>query len=525
MSSKKKRGRKSSDNLDDSVSSAYQSALENLSSLSPSVPLEPHTPDKDSSLSDVGSNFATPVAAGTPTKSIAAQFIAGERQQVASVPTDKQLFIQIDDSLDNYKPDTSFIDLTLSDIGDISNVEKPSITISSNDSTPEKLNISPAAHKVNALEEIVIISDEDDSIDKTDDESEGNTTYDERGNTVVSTTIDPQTPDLTISSNSSGTDIDIIKMYKSIEEFDENLPPTVTLLTNELGSKVYIVGTAHFSRESQDDVSLVIRNVCPDIVLVELCAARVHMLSYDEKTLLEEAKNINFAKIRSITKANGLLNGLFYILMLNMSAKITEDLGLAPGGEFRRALEELKNLPVNNATVLHLGDRSINVTLQRAFNGLSLWQTIKIVSKLIFSNKTITKEEVEQCKQKDLLEELMEQMAGEYPVFREVFVNERDLYLCHSLTLAAAQTRLLPNGKSRPVKVVGVVGIGHSAGIAKNWGKVDESQIPAILVVPPARLSTRVFKATVKYGLLTLISYGVFRIIRPRVQSLFSITI
>lgn len=121
----------------------------------------PHTPDKDHSLSDVGSNFATPIASGTPTKSfITSEFIAGERQQVARVPTDKQLFIQIDDSLDSYKPDTSFIDLTLSDVSDISSVDKPPIIISSNDSTPEKLNISPAVHKVNALEEIVIISDE-----------------------------------------------------------------------------------------------------------------------------------------------------------------------------------------------------------------------------------------------------------------------------------------------------------------------------------------------------------------------------
>jgi len=335
---------------------------------------------------------------------------------------------------------------------------------------------------------------------------------------VVSNNI-PSTPELTISS--TATEADYIKIYKTIEEFDANLPPTVTLLTNEHGSKVYIVGTAHFSRESQDDVSLVIRNVAPDIVMVELCAARVHMLSHDEKTLLEEAKNINFAKIRSITKSNGLLNGLFYILMLNMSAKITEDLGMAPGGEFRRAVKEIRRLQRPDGPILHLGDRSINVTLQRAFNGLSLWQTIKIVCKLLFSDKTITKEDVEKCKQKDLLEELMEQMAGEYPVFRDVFVNERDLYLCHSLTLASTPTQLLPNGKLKPVTVVGVVGIGHSSGIAKNWGKVDESQLPAILTVPPARLSTRLFKTTVKYGFLTLIGYGVFRIVRPRVQHLF----
>lgn len=112
------------------------------------------------------------------------------------------------------------------------------------------------------------------------------------------------------------------------------MPPTVTLLENQFGSKIYIVGTAHFSKESQDDVSFVIRNVQPDVVMVELCSSRIHMLNHDEKTLLEEARDINLAKIRSITKSNGFVNGLFYILMLNMSANITRDLGMAPGGEF-----------------------------------------------------------------------------------------------------------------------------------------------------------------------------------------------
>ncbi|XP_031637880.1 traB domain-containing protein-like [Contarinia nasturtii] len=120
-------------------------------------------------------------------------------------------------------------------------------------------------------------------------------------------------------------------LYDEVEEFEQNLPPTVTLLETEFGSKVYIVGTAHFSKESQEDVSFVIRNVKPDVVMVELCPSRIHMLYYDEKTLLEEARDISLTKIHSITKSNGLLNGLFYILMLNMSAKLTRDLGMAPG--------------------------------------------------------------------------------------------------------------------------------------------------------------------------------------------------
>lgn len=42
-----------------------------------------------------------------------------------------------------------------------------------------------------------------------------------------------------------------------VENFDDNLPDTVTLLRTSQGTKVYLVGTAHFSIESQDDVSKV----------------------------------------------------------------------------------------------------------------------------------------------------------------------------------------------------------------------------------------------------------------------------
>lgn len=217
-------------------------------------------------------------------------------------------------------------------------------------------------------------------------------------------------------------------------------------------------------------------------------------------------------KIRNIINTNGLINGVFYILLLNMSAKITKELGMAPGGEFRRAVSEVNQL---NHCLVHLGDRPITITLKRALHGLSFFQTLKLVWKLVTFDEEITTEEVEQCKQKDLLEELMKEMAGEFPAFGDVFVKERDLYLCHSLQLAA----MPQNGQ--PTKVVGIVGIGHVEGIAKNWGKVDQSQIQDILTIPPASLSNRVFKFTIKYGTLSLIGYGLFRYLKPRINGLF----
>lgn len=48
-----------------------------------------------------------------------------------------------------------------------------------------------------------------------------------------------------------------------------------------------------------------------------------------------------------------------------------------------------------------------------------------------------SKEEVEKCKQKDLLEQMLKEMTGEFPALSQVFVQERDMFLANSLRLAA----------------------------------------------------------------------------------------
>lgn len=290
--------------------------------------------------------------------------------------------------------------------------------------------------------------------------------------------------------------------------FDSRLPDTVSLLTTPDGGKVYLVGTAHFSMESQEDVAKVIKAVQPHIVLVELCKSRVNILQLDEKTILEEAKNINFEKVRSTIKQNGLFHGLMYILLLSMSAHLTKQLGMAPGGEFRRAFAEARQVP---KCLIHLGDRPIHITLQRALASLSWWQTARLMWHLLMSKEPISKEEVERCKRRDLLEEMLAEMAGEFPALGTVFVNERDVFLTHSLQLAALPQRT--NTGIIPVRVVGVVGIGHVPGIVQNWGKVTAGDIPPIMRVPPPTLTSRVLKLTVKASLFGLVVWGVSRIV------------
>lgn len=259
-----------------------------------------------------------------------------------------------------------------------------------------------------------------------------------------------------------------------------------------------------------------IRNTNPDIVMVELCASRIHILKHDERTLLDDASDTSLAKIRAILKHHGLVNGIFYIVLLYGSAALTAELGMAPGGEFRRALAEVHRME-NRRSILHLGDRPIDVTLQRALHGLSCWQTLKIVVQLLWCDEKISTANVEGCKQSDQLEKFMDQMGHEYPVLRDVFVSERDLYLSHSLQVAV-EPQLDAAGEVRPVTVVGVVGIGHVSGIVAHWGQVHRARIDEISMVPEVSRTRRLARLMVKWGLVSAVGFGVYVVVKPRLS-------
>ncbi|XP_048659163.1 traB domain-containing protein isoform X4 [Marmota marmota marmota] len=167
-----------------------------------------------------------------------------------------------------------------------------------------------------------------------------------------------------------------------------NLPRTVTQLVAEDGSRVYVVGTAHFSDDSKRDVVKTIREVQPDVVVVELCQYRVSMLKMDERTLLREAQEVSLEKLQQAVRQNGLMSGLMQMLLLKVSAHITEQLGMAPGGEFREAFKEASKVPFCK---FHLGDRPIPVTFKRAIAALSFWQKVKLAWGLCFLSDPISR--------------------------------------------------------------------------------------------------------------------------------------
>ncbi|ELW49017.1 TraB domain-containing protein [Tupaia chinensis] len=312
-----------------------------------------------------------------------------------------------------------------------------------------------------------------------------------------------------------------LKLTRRREQPD--LPRTVTQLVAEDGSRVYVVGTAHFSDDSKRDVVKTIRELQPDVVVVELCQYRVSMLKMDERTLLREAKEISLEKLQQAVRQNGLMSGLMQMLLLKVSAHITEQLGMAPGGEFREAFKEASKVPFCK---FHLGDRPIPVTFKRAIAALSFWQKVKLAWGLCFLSDPISKDDVERCKQKDLLEQMMAEMIGEFPDLHRTIVSERDVYLTYMLRQAARRLELPRASDAEPRKcvpsvVVGVVGMGHVPGIEKNWS--TDLNIQEIMTVPPPSISGRVSRLAVKAALLGLLGYGLYWMGRRTVSLLLAL--
>uniref|UniRef100_F1KY78 TraB domain-containing protein n=1 Tax=Ascaris suum TaxID=6253 RepID=F1KY78_ASCSU len=290
---------------------------------------------------------------------------------------------------------------------------------------------------------------------------------------------------------------------------------------------VYLIGTAHFSPDSQKDVLTTIENTQPDMVMVELCPSRISILSMDENTLLHEAKNLNLEKIISTIKQSGAVQGILHVLLLSMSAHITRELGMAPGGEFRAAHRGAMNVKLCK---LILGDRPIHVTLQRALGSLSFYQKLRLFYHILLSHKSsITQEEVERCKKSDMLEELLKEMAGEFPLLSKIFVEERDLYMTntlHTLLRKSTYDKRVAWSKTdaawQPVSVVAVVGIGHVPGIVANWNKSID--VVNLLCIPQPSRSTRIIRFALKgliYGAAAYAAYRIGTKVATRIRTSF----
>lgn len=219
--------------------------------------------------------------------------------------------------------------------------------------------------------------------------------------------------------------------------------------------EIILVGTAHVSQTSVEEVSSLIESENPDRICIELDEGR--MKSKTEKSSWENMD------IRKVIKDG---RGFFLLANTALSSfqrRMGEQTGTKPGDEIlgAAALAKEKDIP------LSLCDRDIQTTFKRAWAKSSLWNKCKLIATLLsaaFSKEEITAEELEDLKKQDTLQSMMNEMAKELPTIKEVLIDERDQYLGRSIFEA--------EGK----KKIAVIGAGHTNGVISTIEKLSRGE-------------------------------------------------
>ncbi len=231
-----------------------------------------------------------------------------------------------------------------------------------------------------------------------------------------------------------------------------------TITRISLGDReVILVGTAHISQGSIDEVKKVIEEEKPDHVCVEIDASRYKSMT--------EGQNWENMKIDKVLKEGKGFLLLANLVLTSFQRKMGKNLGTTPGEEMKAAIEVSKEAGIP----FSFSDREIQVTLSRAWSKSSFWNKNKMLATMIssiFSKEELSEEEIEKLKEKSALQDMMEEMAKYLPSVKEVLIDERDQYLATNIFKAEGR------------KVVAVIGAGHANGIVKWLNDIYENKVP-----------------------------------------------
>ncbi|EOA37749.1 hypothetical protein CARUB_v10012564mg [Capsella rubella] len=239
-------------------------------------------------------------------------------------------------------------------------------------------------------------------------------------------------------------------------ELPDELAKSVVILTCESTAEggscdVYLVGTAHVSKQSCLEVEAIISILKPEVVFVELCSSRLSVLKPQTLKIPTMSDMIESWKQKQNTF--GILYGWFL-------AKIASHLEVFPGAEFRVAYEEA----IKYGGKVILGDRPVQITLKRTWAKMPLWHKVKFLYSILFQAVFLpSSEELEKMLKDmdnvDMVTLVIQEMSKEFPTLMDTIVHERDQYMASSLLRVASEHS----------SVVAVIGKGHINGIKKNW--------------------------------------------------------
>lgn len=228
---------------------------------------------------------------------------------------------------------------------------------------------------------------------------------------------------------------------------------------------VVIVGTAHVSEKSVQEVTKAIEELRPDIVAVELCPSRYRAITGQE----QDTGEIQIKEILSGGKIYYLLVQWF---LAYVQKKIGSELGVKPGSDMIAAIDEAEKIGARVALV----DRDIGITIQRFWSNMRFRDKVRLVASMIPAAFGKGEEiDIDSVTQDDVVSQIIEEFRQISPGAAQVLIDERDAYIAQNLL------RLGKEGR-----VVAVVGAGHKEGIGKYLSHPES--------IPPIEEMTRLPK-------------------------------
>ncbi|WP_292389329.1 TraB/GumN family protein [Methanosarcina sp. UBA5] len=328
-------------------------------------------------------------------------------------------------------------------------------------------------------------------MDKLAPKSAENTISVEKSNISDSSIITPEENGVSVPVLAIKTEENEEKLDISSNFIAEPLPDSVSVISipstsqspdgHQADSKIVLIGTAHVSEKSVEEVRTVIRNLKPDVVAVELCKGRFDSLEGNA----QEAQ----VPIKDLLSGGKIYYYLIHWLLAHLQKKIGEDMGVRTGAEMLSAIDEAGDIGANIALI----DRDIQVTLQRFWGKMKFLEKVKMISSLLGGLIDLGKEDdsnldINHITEPDFVAELVSELRGFAPTAAKVLIDERDAYLAGSIIEAA-------EGGNKTVVVV--IGAGHKSGVIKYLKNPK--------IIPPLKTLTEIPKK--KYGIAKIISF------------------
>jgi len=271
---------------------------------------------------------------------------------------------------------------------------------------------------------------------------------------------------------------------------------TITLT----GREFKLIGTAHISRESIEEVKKIISEEKPDMVCVELDQAR-----YNSITQNNNWEKLDLSKVFKEGKGFLLIVNL---VLASFQRRLGNELGVKPGEEMKAAIET-----ANEAGIPYsLCDREVHTTLRRAWARCSLWSKCKLLAALLasaFTTEKLNEQEIENLKKNNELDSMMDELAKYLPAVKTVLIDERDRYLASKIWTSAITDT---TGSGTPEKIVAVVGAGHMQGMTTHLEKLASGNATADVseldIIPPRSFFSKSLRFLIPAVIIGLIAAG-----------------